>query len=462
MQAKFLPYQFILLLLLLGYSCKKDDANSPDHILNISQTDIEVGNDAGYSDTVVIQSNIDWTISLSDGANAWLSVDPDKKATGDTTIITIKVIAGNTLPSQTATLTITPTGSNREARQINIRRKAYNLEWQKCYGDFSVDECFATAVLPNGQFVTTGTSYSSEVAGGYTIHPIGWTLRAGSDGARLWEKKAGYDVPYRSIAASADGGTVSLGNFMPYRLYYDADLLVVKHDALGNQVWSKALGGNDSESPKSIISTADGGYIVSGDTYSINGDFINNQGRIDLYVAKLNANGSVVWQKTFGGAMDDFNATVTACSDGGYAVVGYTESNNSGDVGINHGKQDLLVVKTDANGNKLWSKTIGGSSVEIASSVIGDTDGGFILMGYTTSTDGDVVGRSGIDNDTWVVKFTKDGQIGWQTCLGGSGNDLGMGMVRLPNGNIAISNNSNSTDRGITGNHGLQDIWQLG
>jgi hypothetical protein len=455
----FPPYQVIFLLLVLGASCKKDDDKGPDTILNISRTNIELGNDVGYTDTVVVQSNSYWTISVSDGANAWLSVEPVKRAAGDSTIVTIKTTEVNTSASQTATLTITPTGSNAQSRQINITRNAYSLVWQKCYGGTGDDKCYSTALLSYGQFVTTGSSNSVDGdALGNNSNITGWVLRAGSDANKIWQKQmGGLRTAYQSIVASPDGGTVSVG--YTFTANRGTDLTVVKFDGNGNVVWNKTYGGSSSDFAYRIINTADGGFLVTGDTFSKDGDVKSNKGGFDSWVIKLDANGNLVWEKTFGGAKDDIYTAVTACPDGGYILLLSTNSNNSGDVPINHGgndSYDILGIKIDANGNKVWSKTFGGSSDEEISSAISDTDGGCILVGYTTSTDGDVVGRSGTKSDMWVLKLTKDGQIGWQAALGGSGVDVGNSIARLPNGNVIIGGNS---DSGITGNHGLTDVW---
>ncbi|OQP56052.1 hypothetical protein A4H97_20950 [Niastella yeongjuensis] len=461
MRTKFYPYLVIFLLFILGYSCKKDDANSADPALNISRTDLQVGNDAGYTDTVVIQSNIDWTLSVSDEASAWLSVDPVKKTAGDSTIVTIKVIAANNSSSQTATITITPAGSDLQPRQINITRKAYNLVWQKCYGGSEDDLCFGTALLPNGQLVTAGMAYSTDGdLAGLTYYPTGWVMGAGSDGNRLWQKKVEpIGVQYRSITTSPDGGTVSLGYAAASQTYWYTDFFVVKFDANGNLVWNKQYGGLLAETPVKIISTADGGYVLAGTTYSNDGDFSTNHGGVDICIIKIDANGGVVWQKTFGGDKDENIGTIGACSDGSFIVYGMTASNNSGDVGTNHGINDLLVIKIDASGNKIWSKTLGGSRAEIPAAVIGDTDGGCIVTASTMSTDGDLAMRSGSDIDTWVVKFTKDGQIGWQSILGGTGVEVPTDMERLPNGNIALAGSIVSTDGVVTGSHGGGDVW---
>ena len=461
MRTKFFPYQVIVLLFVLVYSCKKNDAPGPDPIIHVSRTDLEVGNDVGYTDTIVIRSNVDWTISVAAGASAWLSVDPVKKATGDSTVVTIKVTAANTSSLQTGTLTITQAGSNAQPIQINISRKAYSLVWKKCYGGSNDDRFFGTALLPNGQFVTTGYSLSTDGdALGNTNTNWGWAFRAGSDGNRIWQKQmGGIGSYYWSVAASPDGGSVSVGDVEVAN--GNSDLSVVKFDANGNVVWNKTYGGTGGESAHKIITTADGGYLIAANSSSKDGDVKTNQGDQDLWVVKLDANGNLVWGKTFGGANEEDPYGIAACSDGGYVVCGSTKSNNTGDVTANHGHEEYFIVKMDANGNKIWSKTYGGFWDDIPTSVIGDTDGGCIVTGYTNSYDGDLTGlrHQEIDIDTWIIKFNKNGQIVWQGIYGGSNHDVAQSMMRLPNGNIAIGGNSDSNDHGITGNHGLMDIW---
>ena len=446
MRTKFYPYQVIFLLFILVSSCKKDDPKGPDPILNISRTDIEVGNDVGYTDTVVIQSNIDWTISVSDGANAWLSVDPVKKAAGDSTIVTIKVTAANTSPSQTATLTITPAGSNLQPFQVNITRKAYSLVWQKCYGGSAMDESLGTALLPNGQFVTTGYSFSTDgdalgntIANPYQI--IGWALRAGSDGKVLWQKQNKDIVGISwSVVAASDGGTVITSRFK-----------VVKLDANGNIVWSKSYLGSFYKETHKIINTADGGYLIAGSANSNDG-VMATQGDPNLFVVKLDANGNYVWGKSYGVVEMLLPTGLAVCSDGGYVVCGSSTAASTG-----HGWQDYLIVKIDANGNKVWSKTYGGSSGETVMSIIGDTDGGCIVTGRTSSSDGDVTGRrNGTDADMWTIKLSKDGQLTWQVAAGGPNDDAGKSLVRLPDGNIAIGGYTN--DQGIF-NQTTADVW---
>ncbi|MDR3271999.1 MAG: hypothetical protein LBT29_00750 [Flavobacteriaceae bacterium] len=121
---------------------------------------------------------------------------------------------------------------------------------------------------------------------------------------------------------------------------------------------------------------------------------------------------AIEWQKCFGGSSGDDVSSVQQTSDGGYIVAGNTESND-GDVSDNHGNYDAWIVKLDASGNLLWQKCLGGSGEDIAFSIQQTSDGGYIAAGYTDSNDGDVSGNHG-NRDGWVVKLDASGNLLWQ------------------------------------------------
>lgn len=461
MRMKLFLYPFIVLALIYCCSCGKDHDIEP--IVNVSRDIIEVGNEVDYFDTVEISSNVRWTIHLSEGAEKWLLAAPSISLEGGNSIVTIKVIANNYVPSQTAILSIMPDGSEVPARQITITRKQFNIEWKKCYGGQGEDQFDAMAVLPNGQIVFSGFTQSGDGdALGYSGSFKEWVLRSNSDGNIIWQKQVvgttGFiGGHYRSVAATSDGGSVSAGYL---NVNYNSDASVARYNANGNMIWNKAYGGTGHDQAYRIINTADGGFLVSGETNSQDGDVKLNHGAIDLWVFKLDANGNLIWEKTFGGAGDEIYGVIAACSDGGYMLSGMSKSNATGDVPASHGNEDMFVVKLDAAGNKVWTKTFGGTLREDAGSVIGDTDGDCIIAGCTNSSDGDLVGRPrNLNRDMWVFKLNKEGQIVWKATLGGGSEDFANSLVRLPNGNIAIAGSAESNNGDVTGNRGGHDVW---
>src|ERR1043165_357284 len=171
--------------------------------------------------------------------------------------------------------------------------------------------------------------------------------------------------------------------------------------------WQKSFGGTGTDYAASIQQTTDCGYIVAGQSYSIDGDLTINHGLNDYWIVKLDTAGSLEWQTDLGGSDYDLANSIQQTSDGGYVVAGYSKSNDN-DVSGNHGLNDFWVVKLDMNGSLSWQKSLGGSGVDMAHSIQQTSDGGYIVAGISNSNDNDVSGNHG-DFDYWVVKLDVDG-----------------------------------------------------
>ncbi len=146
--------------------------------------------------------------------------------------------------------------------------------------------------------------------------------------------------------------------------------------------WQKTFGGKKDDLGKSIQQTTDGGYIVAGYSKSTNGDVTGNHGDADYWVVKLDASGTMQWQKCYGGTGADYGRVAKQTIDGGYIVAGYSKSVN-GDVTGNHGNTDYWVVKIDSSGNIQWQKSLGGFSYDYPESIIQTIDSGYIVAGYS-------------------------------------------------------------------------------
>ena len=118
-----------------------------------------------------------------------------------------------------------------------------------------------------------------------------------------------------------------------------------------------------------------------------------------------------IWSRPFGGSANEIAYLVIPTSDNGYVVVGSSGSND-GDVSGQHGATDFWMVKLNSQGDTLWTKALGGTGAETATSVRQTSDNGFILSGYSNSSDGDVPGNKG-GYDYWLVKLTQTGTISW-------------------------------------------------
>ena len=221
--------------------------------------------------------------------------------------------------------------------------------------------------------------------------------------------------------------------------------------------WQKTFGGSSSDKAFCVQQTIDDGYIVAGTTSSINGDVFGNHGGLDFWVLKLTDSGSIQWKRTYGGSDIEALYQIKQTSDGGYIVAGYTHSNN-GDVSGDHGDYDAWVLKLNSAGAIQWQRCLGGSGWDEAWSVQQTSDGGYILAGRSSSTDGDVTVNHGF-LDYWVVKLNHDGEIQWQRSMGGSDEDLGFAIVQSSDGGYIVTGSSSSVDGNVTGNHGDLDYW---
>ena len=225
--------------------------------------------------------------------------------------------------------------------------------------------------------------------------------------------------------------------------------------------WEKTLGGSDWDAIYGVEQTADGGYIVTGISGSTDFDVTGNHGALDMWVAKLNPSGTIIWQKSLGGSSGDTGRSVKQTADGGYIVAGSSGSID-GDVTGHHGSNDFWVVKLDGSGNIVWNDCYGGGLDEYANNVQQTADGGYIVTGYSTTTidNGDVTGHHGGFYDYWVVKLDSAGNLVWQKCLGGTGVDeIYGGVQQTSDGNYIVAGWSNSIDGDVIGNHGGYDIW---
>jgi hypothetical protein len=243
------------------------------------------------------------------------------------------------------------------------------------------------------------------------------------------------------------------------------DYWIVKMDGAGNIVWDKLLGGTGTEQAFSIQQTLDGGYIVAGrSTSSASGDITEtNHGSSDYWVIKLDGSGNVVWNRLLGGTGNEQGNSIQQTFDGGYIMAGYSASSASGDVtGTNHGGFDYWIVKLDGAGNIIWNKLLGGSLSDQAFFIRQTFDGGYIVAGWSTSSaSGDITGINHGSSDYWIVKLDVLGNITWNKLLGGIGSEQASSVKEtLDGGYIVVGWSTSSVNGDVTGtNHGGQDYW---
>jgi hypothetical protein len=260
---------------------------------------------------------------------------------------------------------------------------------------------------------------------------VSLNLQAQTAPAKQWDKTfGGYNQDYlKSLQQTQDGGYILGGqsNSPINGAKGSIDYWLIKIDASGNKVWDKAFGGNHFEVFASVQQTTDGGYIFGGWSASgVNGDKTQPVNGInDFWIVKADANGNKLWDKTFGGSAEDELNSIQQTSDGGYILGGISSSDISGDKSqVCKGFFDYWVIKLDANGNKLWDKTFGGSAEDELNSIQQTPDGGYILGG-TSSPDitGFIYNAFRGNSDYWIIKLDSTGNKQWDKTFDGSNID---------------------------------------
>jgi hypothetical protein len=341
------------------------------------------------------------------------------------------------------------------------------IVWHKSLRDYKDSQVKSIRQTRDGGYILAGEAISENgFEPGYSGNSNYdyWIVRLDARGNLLWQKLLGGlgDDYATSIGQTADGGYIVAGFSSSSDgdvsgNHGDSDCWVVRLGAKGNIVWRKSLGGSSDERAYSVQQTTDGGYIVAGVSYSVDGDVSGNHGDSDCWVVRLDAKGKLIWQKSLGGSRSDYATSIGQTADGGYIVAGASDSKD-GDVSGNHGASDYWVVKLDVKGRLVWQKSLGGSLSDSADAVQQTTDGGYIVAGISDSKDGDVFSNHG-SNDYWIVKLDAGGNLVWQKSLGGSREDFARSIQQTADGGYIVAGESESNNGDVSGNHGGSDYW---
>lgn len=304
----------------------------------------------------------------------------------------------------------------------------------------------------------TGYLFTEESIWSKSNTGAGWITKVDSTGKTLWSQwHVGiYNTTYLSVQ-EVTGGYITAGytgNWPDTANYF-----ISKIDGSGNQVWLSTYGGTGEDKAYKVKPTTDGGYIVAGFSNSSNGDVVKQHSEREAWILKLDANGAKQWAYTYGGTAEDTAYAVCQMPDGGYLVAGTTSSAN-GDVPANKGSSDGWVFKLDATGTLVWKKNFGGSAQDVLNSVIKNADNTYTLSGYSFSNDGDVSGSHG-QADVWVIKIDDTGNLIWSKLFGGSRNDAAFGLQPGVTSGSFITGFTQSSDGQVTNAAGSTDCWTL-
>jgi len=340
------------------------------------------------------------------------------------------------------------------------------IQWQKSLGGSGDDKAEDVQQTIDGGYIVSGSSSSNngDVSGNHGTSDY-WIVKLNDTGGIQWQKCLGGrygEYGAFSIRQTTDNGYIVTGQSQSNDgdisgNHGGNDYWVVKLNDTGAIQWQKSLGGSNEDDAYDIRQTADGGYIVAGQSASNDGDVTSNHGSSDYWVVKLNDTGAIQWQRSFGGSSDDDAYAIRQTTDGGYIVAGQSASND-GDVSGNHGGYDYWVVKLNDTGAIQWQKSLGGSSNDRVRDMQLTADGGYVITGWGGSNDGDASGNHG-SSDYWIVKINDTGAIIWQQSFGGSNGDYASRIQQTYDGGYIVAGASASNDGDVSGNHGSSDYW---
>jgi len=376
---------------------------------------------------------------------------------------------------------------------ILIRTDLYgNLVWQKFIGGTSSDVPYRIFPAGNDCYYISAISASEDGDISNNPYPDGyvnfWLFKINGSGDIIWDKMYGgtcFDQGW-TACHTHDGGMVSLG----YTCSDDGDISnyfgswdtwLLRTDSLGNKVWDFTIGTEFLDFPNAIIQTSDRGFLVASGSMPTTGGNITctpfNYENSDIVLFKIDSLANIEWQRCIGGSEDESIKDIIEVEDGYILLCHvYSGDGNMSGSGYHYGTtqqghptSDVWVAKTDFEGNILWHKCYGGTHNDWSNSIFPTPDGGYIVIGETYSNDGDVSGKHnahGSRSDIWVFKINASGDLHWQKCFGGLGDEsLWNGVIDNGDGSYVIASTLTGINSGdmtcVTTPSPNYDIWLI-
>jgi hypothetical protein len=337
---------------------------------------------------------------------------------------------------------------------------------QRLIGGPGVDNALDLVRSGGDVFLIGSTNANGGDVGGHQGESDVWLVKLDTDLNILWQRcYGGSGNDGARAAALSDGGLFlcgssnsSDGDLTENRGGYDA--WTMRIDTSGNILWSTTYGGSNDDSFSSGLLDSEGLLLCSGSSSSSDGDLNGNLGAADVWITRIDPfSGELLEQGRFGGSGYETAWRMTTLSNGKYLVSGVTDSMDGDLTGYNGGVADAALFCLNGDLTLEWATCYGGSQYDEFYWTIPGQNGTAICAGMTMSNNGDVSGNNG-NSDYWLAGIGADGQVLWQHCYGGFGNDRCYGLFRLQEQGFLAVGTTNSTNGDVSGfNGGFSDAW---
>ncbi len=347
------------------------------------------------------------------------------------------------------------------------------VDWTKVYG--GPDDELATGITKtsDGGYVLAGYSRSDNCFAGSNggFHDY-YILKVDAQGNEIWCQNFGYpgSDQARSVIETREGDLMVTGFFdvsasegqgnddrsNSGSLHGVGEYWGIKLDADGQFFWKRYFGGSDNDRSYNVLQTNDGGFILIGASESSDFDITDSKGSYDFWAVKLGALGALQWTRSFGGSEIDIAYDIALTLEGNYLIVGDARSSDQ-DISVNFGNADVWLVEIDPQGNLIREKSLGGSMFDSAKDLLRMNENLYCITGSSRSLDGDVSVNNG-ENDAWTVVVDAQGEIQFEMAIGGSSLDFSEGAAQGVDGALLIVGNTESSDGDIPQNSGYKDI----
>ncbi|MBI3501612.1 MAG: T9SS type A sorting domain-containing protein [Bacteroidetes bacterium] len=344
-----------------------------------------------------------------------------------------------------------------------------NALWAQSAGGLNNDNGFSVFPDASGNVYVTGNFSSSSITFGSTTlinastsgTPDFFLVKYdASSGNVLWAKRAGgtdYDDGL-AVCTDASGNVYVAGDFSSTSITFGSttltntgsagsgEIFLAKYDASGNVLWAKSAAGSGNDDEYGISTDGSNIYITgaySSSTLSFGSNSITNAGSQNIFIAKYDASGNALWAKSAGGNISDFGTAISAAAGNVY-ITGYFSSSTVtfGSTSLtNAGGEDIFIAKYDASGNVLWAKKAGGSSVDDGLGIMADASGNAFITGVfgsTTITFGSTSLTNAGSYDIFVAKYDASGNVVWAKGAGGTNDDFSY-SVSINSSNLFIT-----------------------